>query len=131
MYFYLYYTSKGPSIKDVRSQGERGFVQSGYFADKGEGVIHFLEQKTSDFSKFMVCPCGQGGLSQCGHFADKRGVNFSRFCADVFYGRPLTQNFNNGTCQSLYRYLSIVFTISLYRLYAEPTTDTGNLSSIE
>jgi len=30
-------------------------------------------------------------LSQCGHFSDKRGVrvNFSQFCADVFYGRPL------------------------------------------
>jgi len=29
--------------------------------------------KTSDFSKFMVCPHGQGGggLSQCGHFSDK------------------------------------------------------------
>jgi len=30
------------------------------------------------------------GLSQCGHFADKEGgVDFSQFCADVFYGRPL------------------------------------------
>jgi len=38
----------------------------------------------------MVCPHGQGGLSQCGHFADKGGgINFLRFCADVFYGRPL------------------------------------------
>jgi len=28
-------------------------------------------------------------LSQCGHFADKgEEVNFSRFCADVFYGSP-------------------------------------------
>jgi len=54
------------------------------------GRLHFLVQKTSDFSKFMVCPHGQerrrGWTS-----ADKRwGVNFSRFCADVFYGRPLT-----------------------------------------
>jgi len=31
------------------------------------------------------------GLSQCGYFADKgERANFSRFCADVFYGRPLT-----------------------------------------
>jgi len=31
------------------------------------------------------------GLSQCGHFLDKgEGVNFSRFCTDVLYGRPLT-----------------------------------------
>jgi len=29
--------------------------------------------KTSDFSKFMVCPHGQEGLSQCGYFADKGG----------------------------------------------------------
>jgi len=27
--------------------------------------------KTSDFSKFILCPHGQGGWSQCGHFADK------------------------------------------------------------
>jgi len=31
--------------------------------------------KTPDFSKFTVCPHGQEreGLSQCGHFADKKG----------------------------------------------------------
>jgi len=36
---------------------------------------------TSDFSKFMVCPHGQEGegLSQCGHFSDKRG-RWSIFC---------------------------------------------------
>jgi len=28
------------------------------------GRPQFLEQKTSDFSKFMVCPHGQGGFSQ-------------------------------------------------------------------
>jgi len=33
--------------------------------------------KTSDFSKVMVCAHGQGG------------VNFSRYCADALYGRPL------------------------------------------
>jgi len=32
---------------------------------------------------------GERKLSQCGHFVDKEGVNFSRFCADVFYGRPV------------------------------------------
>jgi len=33
----------------------------------------------------------RGGLSQYGNFSDKgKGVNFSRFCADVFYGQPLT-----------------------------------------
>jgi len=29
------------------------------------------------------------GLSQLGHFSDKgKGVNFSQFCADVFFERP-------------------------------------------
>jgi len=38
----------------------------------------------------MACPHGQGELNQCEHFADKGGgVNFFRFYADVFYGRPL------------------------------------------
>jgi len=36
----------------------------------------------------MVCPHEQGGLIQCGHFADK-GVNFWQFSADDFYGRFL------------------------------------------
>jgi len=41
--------------------GEGDFVQC------GQGVLQmrtsaFLMQKTSDFSKFMMCPHGQGGL---------------------------------------------------------------------
>jgi len=32
---------------------------------------------------------GEGGLGQCEHVSDKEGVNFSQFCADVLYGRPL------------------------------------------
>jgi len=45
-------------------------------------------EKTSDFSKFMVCSHGHSDrvLSQC---RKGEGVNFSRFCADVFYGRSL------------------------------------------
>jgi len=54
------------------------------------GHLHFLEQKTSDF-KFVVCPHGQRekGVEPVRTYADKR-VNFSRFFADIFYGRPLT-----------------------------------------
>jgi len=37
------------------------------------GRPHFLVQKTSDFSKFMVCLHGQGSLSPYGHFIDKEG----------------------------------------------------------
>jgi len=38
-------------------------------------------QKTSDFSKFMVCPYGQRRLSQFGHFSDyrRRGSIFRDF----------------------------------------------------
>jgi len=55
-----------PSIKDVRSQEEGWFVHFGNFAYKGRGDFfrcgrpHFLEQKTLDVLKFMVCPHGQG-----------------------------------------------------------------------
>jgi len=54
------------------------------------GRPHFLVQNTTDVSKFIVCLHGQGGWSartifEQGYFAD----NFSRFCADVLYGRSL------------------------------------------
>jgi len=37
--------------------------------------------KISDFSKFMMCQHGQGGLSQFGHFSDKgrEGLIFRDF----------------------------------------------------
>jgi len=79
------------SIKDVHSQGI--YVQCGRLRTRGEGGFrcgcpHLLLQKSLDFSKFLVCPLGQGGrLSQCGNFTHK-GVNFSRFCGFIFYGRP-------------------------------------------
>jgi len=54
------------------------------------GRPHFLEKKTSDFSKFMVCPHGQGGLSQCGDFADTiGGGQVFAILSDVFHVRPL------------------------------------------
>jgi len=47
--------------------------------------------KLPDFSKFLVYPHGLGGvLSQCRNFANNgKGINFSRFCADVLHGRLL------------------------------------------
>jgi len=61
-----------------------------------------LQFWTSVFGKknfgFIVSLHGHGGrgLSQSGHFANKEGgVNFSRFCADVFYGRPLNKKATN------------------------------------
>jgi len=66
VYFLWQYSSKGPSIKNVRSQGWRGFVKYGHFSDKEEGVLQMqtsaiFGEKASDFLKFMVCPHGQGG----------------------------------------------------------------------
>jgi len=75
-----------------------GFVQCGHFADKGVLQMRtskLFGEKISDFSKFIVRSHGQRGMGEpvrifC-HFADKEGgVNFSRFCADVFYGWLLT-----------------------------------------
>jgi len=47
--------------------------------------------KNSDFSKYMVCLHGQeGGEVEPVRtfYGQGGGVNFSRFCADVYYGRP-------------------------------------------
>jgi len=65
-----------------------------FFGQKGKGFFRcgspqFSVQKTSEFSKFIVCPHGLGdgveGLSQCGHFSDKRGwgsiVLYVQYCA--------------------------------------------------
>jgi len=70
--------SKGLSIKDVRSQGERGLSSADMEVLQIRTSVLF-GVKTSDFSKFMVCLHRQGG----------RKVNLLRFCADVLYGRPL------------------------------------------
>jgi len=104
---YFLYLNKRSSIKDVRSQEERGLTSAGIFRTRDEGFFrcghpHFFAQKTSDFSKFMVCQNGQGGkglLSQCKHFVDKgEGVNFSRFCADVL---PTSSQNNFPFCFNL------------------------------
>jgi len=67
--------------------GERGFVQC------GQGVLQMRTSilfgaKTSDFSKFMVCPHGQWGgrrrVSQCGYFTNKREVIFRDFVRTSF-----------------------------------------------
>jgi len=55
--------SNGLSIKT--STFREKFVQYRHFSDNRGffrcGRPHFLVQKTSDFSKFMVCPLRQGG----------------------------------------------------------------------
>jgi len=52
-------------------------------------------QKNFGFFEFMVCPHGQGrrGVEPVRTFfgqGGRKGVVFSRFCADVVYGRPQT-----------------------------------------
>jgi len=53
----------------------------------------FFGEKLRIF-QFMMRPHGQGeGSNQYGHLPYKgEGVNFSRFCADVFYGWTLRRN---------------------------------------
>jgi len=79
------FRSKGPSIKDVRSQGREGGLSSAnIFRIRGGrlfrcGRPHVFAQKTSDFLNLWCIRADKG-----------EGDQFSQFCADVFYGRPLT-----------------------------------------
>jgi len=51
--------------------------------------------KIPDFSKFMVCPHGQGELSRAEILRTRRRKSIlSRFCADVLYGCPLRERSN-------------------------------------
>jgi len=79
--------------------GRRGFAQCGHFTGKEgggssdvDGRPHFLATKTSDFSKFIVCPHGQGGrgLSQCGNFVDngRGGQFFEILCRHPLWTAP-------------------------------------------
>jgi len=57
-------------IKKRPQLGGRGIVQFEHFADKWGGGFfsygrpHFLARKTSDFSKFMICPHDEWPLTQ-------------------------------------------------------------------
>jgi len=64
------------------------FVQCEHFSDKGEGVFRrYGRPPFKDFSKFMVCPHGQGCVSYASaDILRIGGDNFSLFCADVCYG---------------------------------------------
>jgi len=49
----------------------------------------FIRAKTSDFSKFVVCPHGKRRLSQYGHFVDKEMELFCDFVRMSFMDGPL------------------------------------------
>jgi len=54
------------------------------------GVLTFCsKKKTLDFSKFMLCPYGQVEKA-VEPVRTMGGVNFPRFCMDVFSEQPLT-----------------------------------------
>jgi len=72
---------KGLSIKDVRSQG--GLSNADIFRTRGEVA---LQMRTSA----LFVQKNFGFFEIYGVSARTRGVNFSRFCAEAFYGRPLT-----------------------------------------
>jgi len=72
----------------------RDLSSADIFSDKGGLQMRtstFLVQKSSDFRNLWCVRTDKKGrgLSQCGYFANKGG-GFSRFCADVFLGRPLS-----------------------------------------
>jgi len=66
-----------PFIKDVHSK-------EGLYNKKGEffrcECPHLLVQKTLDFSKFMVCPHGQGGRGVEPVQTRERGHFFAILC---------------------------------------------------
>jgi len=76
-----------------QSGGCGGFVQCGHFADKGGSLQlrtpHFLAQKPSNFSKFMVCPRREGGCpvrTFCGQ--KERGQFFAFLCGRLLWTAP-------------------------------------------
>jgi len=87
------FSSKEPSIKDVRTpRGEVYPVQT-FCGQGGRGILQMhtsalYDAKTLDFSKFMVCHCvrmDRGGKVQP---VQTMGVNFLRFCVDSFMDGP-------------------------------------------
>jgi len=90
--------AKGPSIKDVRSQGGGGCpVRT--FCGQGGGVFfrcgrpHFLAQKHQIFRNL-----GCARTDKEGEVSQDKGRG--QFCADVFYGRPLLLRLHWG-CNSV------------------------------
>jgi len=59
-----------------------------YMSSAGRRGLGFFWCKNSGFYRSLWCSARTGG-GQWGRFADNGGgVNFSRFYANVFYGRP-------------------------------------------
>jgi len=83
-------------MKDICSQEEGDLSSADIFRTRGRGVLQMRTSalfwaKTSDFSKFIVCPHGQRGreVEPVRTFFGQGGreINFLRFCENVLYGR--------------------------------------------
>jgi len=81
-----------------QSGSERRFVQCGHFADKERRVLQmrtfaFFGAKKFGFLEILGVSARTRGeeVEPVRTFCEqgRRGVDFSRFCADVFYGQPL------------------------------------------
>jgi len=77
------------AVRKRRPQSGGNLSNADILWKRGVLLLHFLVQKNCGFFEIYDVSEQTRGLSQCGHFWDKV-VNFSRFCADVFYGWPLT-----------------------------------------
>jgi len=69
-----------------------------------------LVQKTLDYSKFIVSPLGQEGLSQCGYFLVKRigGRFFTILCERLVWKFPKLRTQNIGQQKLIYGYFHVL-----------------------
>jgi len=88
LYLYINITlnGKGLSIKDVRSQREGVFVQCGQRGSSDAYVRTFWCKKIANFSKFVVCLHGQGGVEPVRTWEE--GVNIHNFVRTSFMDGP-------------------------------------------
>jgi len=117
----------GAVHKSRPKSGRRGFVQCVHFPGKGKGVFrcegpHFLVQKSSDFSKFMVCPHRHGGrrVGPVRTFFLTRGSIFRDFARTFFMDGPLRQNFcktniNENICKTNIDTLTNQFSLNVLK----------------
>jgi len=92
--------SGGRGVCPVRTRGE-GFFRC--------GRPHFLVQKTLDFSKFMVCPHGQGE------------VNFCDFVQTSFMDGPFTFS-SLATQTSSHRRICVRLHSTIYQFFRSVST---------
>jgi len=79
----------GLFIKDVRSQGVKKLSSVDNFRTRGVLQIRtsaLFVAKNLGFFKIMKYRTDKGGWASVDIFGQWKGVNFSRFSADVFYG---------------------------------------------